>query len=167
MRRSLPLLTSSMLLASCAAPLANTPSLAPRTAETLDPRLPVAGEVVITPADPALEARLAELVRLARQGDSAFAAAAAEAERLAAAAGGPQSEAWVVAQQALSVAVAARGQTTRAMGDIDEIAATRIANDRGIAPGNLAAIRSAAFEVSAIDRRQAERIDRLQARLRG
>ena len=155
-----------MLLASCAAPLANTPSLAPRAAEALDPRLPVGGEVVIGPADPALEARLAELVRLARLGDNAFVVAAAEAERLAAGAGGPQSEAWVVAQQALSVAVAARGQTTRAMGDIDEIAATRIADQRGIAPGNLAAIRSAAAEVSAIDRRQSERIDRLQARLR-
>ncbi len=158
-------LATALLLPACAAPQANIPSLAPRAAEAIDPRLPVDREVIPGPAEPALAARLTELVRLARNGDGAFASAAAEAERLAGAAGGPQSESWVVAQQALSVAVAARAQTTRAMGDIDEIAATRIAGQRGIAPGNLAAISAAAAEVAAIDRRQAERIDRIQARL--
>ena len=165
MDRSLLLLTA-LPLAACAAPQ-TAPSLAPRAAEGIDPRLPVGGDVVAGPADAALAARLAELVRLARAGDGTFAAAAAEAEQLAAGAGGPQSESWVVAQQALSVAVAARGPTTRAMGDIDEIAATRIAEQRGIAPGNLVALRAAAAVVAEIDRRQAGRIERIQARLGG
>ena len=164
MRRFLLVLTM-VALGACSTPQVNAPSLAPRAAEAIDPRLPVGGDVVAGPAEPALAARLAELVRAARAGDATFVTAAAEAERLAGAAGSPQTESWVIAQQALSVAVAARAETTRAMGDIDEIAATRIEAQRGIAPGNLAAIRSAAAEVAAIDRRQAERIERLQARL--
>ncbi len=163
--RRLPLLLMSLSLAACAGPQVNAPSLTPRAAEAIDPRLPVGGEVPIGPAEPSVAARLAELVRAARQGDGAFASAAAEAERLAAVAGGPQSESWVVAQQALSVAVAARAPTTRAMGDIDELAADRIEAQGGLGANNVAAIRSAAAEVAAIDRRQAERIERIQARL--
>ena len=86
---------------------------------------------------------------------------------LADAAGSSQSESWVLAQQAVSAAVAARAPTTRALGDIDEIAATELARRGGIAPANLAAIEAAAAEVGAIDRRQAEAIDDLEARLGG
>jgi hypothetical protein len=107
------------------------------------------------------------LVGLARQGESAFATAAGEAQRLAAAAGPPRSESWVVAQQALSAAVAARGPTTRALGDIDGIAAATVARQSGIAPADLAAIEAAAAEVGEIDRRQARAIDALQSRLGG
>ena len=117
------------------------------------------------PVDPALGARLAELIRAARTGDSAFAASVAEAQRLAAAAGAKQSEGWIVAQQALSAAVAARAPTARALGDIDAIAAMSLASLGGLAPADLAAIEAAAEEVSAIDRRQARLVDALQAQL--
>ena len=159
-------LATLLAIAGCAAPSGPVPSLAPRAAEAIDPRAPVAGGVE-RPADRALAARLAELVALARRGDGAFAAAAGEAQRLAAAAGAPQSESWVVAQQAVSAAVAARAPTTRALGDIDSLAASALARQGGIAPADLAAIEAAAAEVGAIDRRHSRTIDALQSRLGG
>ena len=129
--------------------------------------MPVGDGAVQRPVDAALAARLAELVGLARQGDNAFAAAGGEAQRLAASAGAPQSESWVVAQQALSAAVAARGPTARALGDIDALAAAALVKRGGIAPADLAAIEGAAAKVGAIDRRQAGTIDALQRRLGG
>jgi hypothetical protein len=156
-----------LAMGACSTPPGPVPSLAPRAAETIDPRVPVGDRVVQVPADAALAERLAELVGFARQGDSAFAAAAGEAQRLAASAGAPQSESWVVAQQAVSAAVAARGPTTRALGDIDALAAAALVRRGGIAPSDLAAIEGAAAEVGAIDRRQAGTIDALQRRLGG
>ena len=161
-----PLLLATIALPGCTTPQGPVPSLAPRTAETIDPRVPVGGSGTQRPVDGTLAARLAELVGLARQGDSAFATAAGEAQRLASAAGAPQSESWVVAQQAVSAAVAARGPTARALGDIDALAASALVRRGAIAAADLAAIEAAAAEVGAIDRRQSQRIDALQARLR-
>jgi hypothetical protein len=154
-------------LAACTTPAGPLPSLAPRTAEAIDPRIPVVSTVVARPVDPALAARLGDLVRLARQGDNAFDAAASEARRLTVAAGAPSSENWIVAQQSVSIAVAARAPTTRALGDIDAIAASALVRQGRIAPADLQAIESAAAEVGAIDRRQAEVVAALQARLGG
>ena len=160
-------LAALLAIAGCAAPGGPVPSLGPRAAEAIDPRVPVVASGVQRPADRALVARLAELVGLARQGDRAFAAAAGNAQRLATAAGAPRTEGWVIAQQALSAAVAARGPTTRALGDIDSLAATALARQGGIGPADLAAIEAAAAEVAAIDRRQSGTLDSLQARLGG
>jgi hypothetical protein len=154
-------------VAGCAVPPGPAPSLAPRAAEKIDPRAPVVVATVQLPVDPALASRLAELVGQARSGESAFVVAAGQAQRLAAAAGPPQGETWVVAQQALSTAVAARAPTTRALGDIDGLAEAEVAKHGGIAPADLAAIEAASSEVGAIDRRQAQVIDELQARLGG
>jgi GNAT superfamily N-acetyltransferase len=160
-------LAATLTLAGCSAAPGPGPSLAPRSAESIDPRVPVVRSVVERPADPALTGRLAELVRAARQGEGAFAVASGQAERLTAAAGARQTESWIVAQQALSAAVAARAPATRALADVDAIAAEALARQRGIAPADLAAIEAAAREIGAVDRRQAEIIDRLQARLGG
>ena len=149
----------------CTVPGGPYPSLAPRAAEAIDPRVPVVRPMNDRPAGAALTARLAALVDQAQSGDAAFDAAVAEAERLAANAGAPQSEGWIAAQEALTAAIAARKPTATALGDIDEIAATALQTQRGIAPNDLAAIRSAAERVSAMDRRQAERIDAIQKRL--
>ena len=154
-------------LAGCTAATGPAPSLAPRSAEAIDPRLPVVSTAVARPVEAALAARLDGLVRAARQSDGAFTVAAGEARRLAAAAGAPQSESWIVAQQALSGAVAARAPAARALGDIDALAASAVARQGGIAPADLAAIEDAAAQVGAIDRRQAQAIDALQARLGG
>jgi hypothetical protein len=121
----------------------------------------------VGPVSPAVGARLAELVNQAQAGDSAFRSAAGSAERLAASAGAPQSESWIAAQQALSVAQAARAPTTRAIADIDSIAAEAVATSGGIPAADLAAIQAAAAQVAAIERSQAARIEALQARLGG
>ena len=155
-----------VLVGACSTPPGSYPSLAPRAAEAIDPRVPIPNEVVVGPVDPALSSRLAALIDQAQAGDSAFRAAAETAERLSSAAGSSQSESWIAAQQALSAAQKAREPTTRALGDIDEIAATALKTNGGIPAGNLAAIQSAATAVSEIDRRQAERIEAIEARLR-
>ena len=154
-----------LALSACAAPGGPYPSLHPRAAEAIDPRVPVVRPVNDRPAGAALTARLAALVDQAESGEAAFDEAASEAERLAASAGAPQSESWIAAQEALTAAIAARKPTATALGDIDEIAATALQTQRGIAPNDLAAIRSAAERVSVLDRRQAERIDAVQKRL--
>ena len=158
-------LSAMVLIAGCAVPAGNPPSLAPRAAEAIDPRVPIPNEVIVGPADSNLSAHLAALVDQAQAGDSAVEGAAADAERLALAAGSSQSESWVVAQQALSVAQSARAATTRALGDIDEIAATALERHGGMPPGNLAAVKAAASTVSAIDNRQSARIEAIENRL--
>ena len=156
-----------MLPGACARPELQAPSLAPRAAEAIDPRAPVAEAAIITEASPALVRQLDELVGLALAGDAAFRPAADNAERLASAAGPPQSESWVVAQQALSAAVAARAPVTRALGEIDSLSAARIQQLGGMSAGDLAAIESASVQVAQIDAREAALLDRIQARLGG
>ena len=152
-------------LGACAPSGGPFPSLLPRAAEAVDPRLPVPGVVNDRPVTPALAARLAELVAQARSGDSAFQPAAAQAQQLAAAAGPPRSESWVAAQQALSAAVAAREPTARALGDIDALGADRLQSQGGLSPADLEAVATAAAEVGEMDRRQAAAIDAVQQRL--
>ena len=154
-----------LALAACSAPGGPYPSLQPRAAEAIDPRVPVVKPINDRPVAAALASRLSALVDAARSGDAAFDGPAGEAERLAAGAGAPQSESWIAAQEALTAAVAARKPTANALGDIDEIAATALQTQRGIAPNDLAAIQRAAAEVAALDARQAGRIDAVQRRL--
>ena len=149
----------------CSSPGGTPPSLAPRAAEAIDPRVPVQGAVNSRPVSPALAGRLAQLVALARQGDAAFRPLAGRAQQLAGAAGAPQTEAWVVAQEALSAAVAARGPTARALGDADALAAEALQTQGGLAPADLAAIQGAAAEIGSIDARHAETIAAIQRRL--
>jgi hypothetical protein len=166
MRRAafLPILCL-LALSACAAPGGPYPSLQPRAAEAIDPRVPVERPMNERPVTPALASRLGELVAQARSGDAAFTPAAVQAERLAAVAGAPQSEGWIAAQQALSVAAAARAPTATALGDIDAIGANMLQSQSGIAPNDLAAIKKAGAEVGAIDQRQADRIKAIQRRL--
>jgi len=102
-----------------------------------------------------------------RAADAAELNAASAAERSASGAGGPGSEGWVQGQQALSAAQAARVRTTRALGDIDAIAAASLQNTGGMQAGDLIAVQQAAAAVADIDRRQAERLKAIQARLGG
>ena len=153
-----------LLLAGCASSGA-PPSLLPRAAETIDPRLEVVRPINDRPADPALSARLAALVAEARRGDAAFEPAAAAAERLAAAAGDRQSESWGAAHEALSAAIAAREPTAYAVGDIDALAAGKLQAQGGLAPNDLAAIQRAGAEVHAISTRQAGRIAAIQGQI--
>ena len=164
MRIALTVLMSAAL-GACAPAGGPFPSLQPRAAEEIDPRVPVTRPMNDRPVTAALAARLGELVAQARSGDAAFAALADQAEKLAAAAGAPQSEGWVAAQEALTAAIAARKDTATALGDIDEIGAIALQTRQGIAPNDLSAIERAAAQVGSLDRAQAGRIDAVQKRL--
>ena len=161
------LLIPMLAVAACSTPSGPTPSLAPRAAEAIDPRVPIPVQPATGIVDPVLQARLAQLLDEVRASDQAFVAAAGVAERLTAAAGSTDSESWIAAQQALSGLVEARGPTARALSDIDAIAAQQLASAGWIEPANFAAIETAASKAGAIDRRQAALIDSLQARLGG
>jgi hypothetical protein len=152
-------------LGACSAPNVRYPSLQPRAAEAIDPRVPVTKPMNERPVSGELAGRLAMLVGEAESSNTAFDGAASEAERLAASAGAPQSEGWIVAQEALTAAIAARKPTAMALGDIDTIAATALQTNRGIAPNDLAAIKRAQDEVGSLDQRQAERIHAMQLKL--
>src|SRR4029079_8923653 len=101
--RWMPTLTLAVLTA-CSAPGGPYPSLQPRAAEAIDPRVPVVRPINNRPVTASLAAQLSALVEQARSGSGAFDAAASEAERLAAGAGPPQSEGWIAAQEALTAA---------------------------------------------------------------
>jgi hypothetical protein len=117
------------------------------------------------PVTASLAARLAAFVDQAQSGNAAFDGAASQAERLAAAAGAPQSESWIAAEEALTAAIAAQKPTATALGDIDAIAATELQTQRGIAPNDLEAIKQAQSLVGSLEQRQAERIRAVQRQL--
>ena len=159
------LILTVLALAACSSTGGPYPSLQPSAAEAIDPRLQPARPMNDRPVTPALAAQLAALVERARGGEAAFGPAAAAAERLAASAGAPQSEGWIDAEAALSAAIAARTPTAVALSDIDALGANALQTQGGIAPNDLAAIREAAAEVGAMDRRQAQRVEAVQALL--
>jgi hypothetical protein len=154
-----------LTISACASPGGPYPSLQPRAAEAIDPRVPVERPLNDRPVTAGLAAQLAQLVVQARSGDAAFAPAVAEAERLASAAGAPQSEGWTVAQEAVSAAISAREPTVKALSDVDSLAANALHRQGGIAPNDLAAIQGAASAIAAIESAQAARIKALQGRL--
>lgn len=156
---------SMVVLSACSSPGGPYPSLQPRAAERLDPRVPVERPMNDRPASAGLVVRLQGLVGQAQSASGAFEAAVSDAERLAAAAGPPQSDGWVAAQEALSAAIAARRPVAEALAEIDSIGANALQAQGGIAPNDLAAIQEAAATVGGIDRRQAERIAAIQQRL--
>lgn len=153
-------------LSACSIPDAHAPSLAPRPAEQIDPRVPVPEPSLPANPDPALAARLDDLVSRAIAGDSDFQAAAAEASRLADSAGPAQSESWILAQQALSKAEAARAPVTYAVAEIDSIGEKKVASNGGIGAANLKAMEQASAKVAEIDVREAGTIDSIQRRLK-
>lgn len=152
-------------LAACASPGGPPSSFQPRAAETIDPRVPVSGAVNDRPASAALVARLEALIALAQQGDADFAPAVARAEQLAAGAGAVESESWKVAQEALSAAVAARGPTARALGDVDALGSAALQGQGGMSPADLAALQAGAARIAALDLRQLRQLAAIQRRL--
>jgi hypothetical protein len=153
-----------MLLSACTA-ATGAPSLAPRAAESIDPRVPVPDVIVSPDVSPGLLTQLNALLAQAVAGDQAFAPLAEQASRLADAAGAKESESWVVAQQALSAAVAARAPVANAVGDIDALGAQRVQALGGIGAADLKAIESAASRVAEIDGREAAVIAQVKAKL--
>jgi hypothetical protein len=157
-------LALTVLLPGCAT-ATNAPSLAPRAAESIDPRVPVPEPVISTAPTTGLVEKLDALVAQAVAGDRAFSPLIERARQLAEAAGAKESESWVVAQQALSAAVGARLPVTSAVGDIDALGAQRVQTLGGIGAADLKAIGEAAAKVAEIDEREAAAIDSVQKRL--
>lgn len=165
MRHPALALLFSALVAGCSASSGTIPSLAPRAAEQIDPRVPVERPLNDRPVAPGLAVRLGVLVAQARSGETGFEAAIAAARRAADAAGARESESWIVAQEALSAAVKAREPAAMAISEIDSIGAELLVAQGGLAPADLAAIESAAEVAGTINRRQAEAVAAIQARL--
>ena len=163
--RRLLLLFAVLLAAGCSTTPSPEPSLAPRAAEAIDPRLPIPDEIPAGRLDPALAGRLSALVAEVRSSLPAFEAREGEAARLAAAAGPAASESWIAAELALSRLVEQYGVTTRAAANIDALAAERLQSQRWIVPTDREAIAAAAAEVAEISSRQAATIDRIKGQL--
>ena len=165
MRFLYPLLAAA-LVTGCSTPrTAPEPSLAPRAAESIDPRVPIPDTVPAGQADPALVQRIDALLAEARGGVPAFEARQAEAARLAPVAGPVSSEGWVAAQQALSRLVQQFGVTTRVAADVDALASARLESNRWISPADRQAIESAASAVAAISEPQAAAVARIREAL--
>ena len=144
-RRSFLLLpAAATLLASCTAQ-GSFPSLEPRAVERQYGALPPATGPCATarqagcntasaetpppapPADdPALRARVAELVDAARQGDQDFAKRLLDTADRIAHAGATGSDAWVGAQQELSRLESARSKTLDAVAGLEDRKSTRL-----------------------------------------
>lgn len=154
-----------LLLAGCAASSATEPSLAPRPAEAIDPRLPIGSEPTLGPVDAILAARLSQLVAEGNAGAAPFDAQVDQARTLAEAAGPAQSESWILAQQAVSGLEGARARSTRALADVDAIAATRIQSGTGLTAADRRAVEAALAALRAVTDRQTWIIDQLAARL--
>ena len=143
----LPLSLLTPLLAGCAAQ-GPFPSLAPRAVEQElgDARVAtgrcrdaqIAGDgcfapgqtapaqtAAVTPDDPQLRGRVAELLQAARRGQSEFAELLPRASRQAARAGAAGSESWVAAQQEVSRLEAARSATVDALAALDALVIAR------------------------------------------
>ncbi len=163
MRAFAPFLVLGLI--GCATSSATEPSLARRPAEAIDPRLPIASEPTPGPVDAALAARLSLMVAEGNAGARSFDAEVGKAEALASAAGPRESESWIVAQQALSGLEGARAASTRALADVDSIAASRIKSGTGLSPADLVAVEAASGELRRVTDRQAQIIDTIAARL--
>ena len=166
MRRIVFLAAVAALSACAGGDRSDEPSLAPRPAERIDPRVSVPDTSGELPANTELKQQLNQLLAAVRRSQPAADAAISAAEGAAARAGPPQSEGWVLAQQRLSVAIAAREPVTRALSDIDALVSRAVQQQGGLAPADLANVREASNIAAAIDRPQAARIDAVQGRLR-
>lgn len=162
--RRFALAPALLLLAGCAS-VTDAPSLAPRPAELIDPRLPVVDGSLALPADPALAAALRRVAAPAFAQARTVDAAIARAQSLAASAGPSGNESWIAAQQALSGAIAAQEPVTRALGDFDAAVAERVRSGSRLVPQDLAAVRGIAEELAAVDRRHRAAIAEVQRRL--
>lgn len=166
----MPRFASLFLLAALTAcetaTMRSEPSLAPRAAEAIDPRLPVTVGVDTRPADAGLAARIGALLAEARASANAFAAAEPGTRAAAAAAGSPQSESWIAAQLALSELERTRAPFTRAFAEIDELRSASARNARS-APADVAALETAAAELRGLGERQAEALDAIRGLISG
>ena len=152
----------ALTAAACQTAPPHTERLAPRAAESIDPRTPIPSVEPGGPADPALVARLEAIKAPALASLGQVDQLAMMARSAAAGAGPRQSESRITAQVALSALVAAGAPVTTALGEIDALGAGKIS---ALAAPDRKAIEAAAGDLTAIEQRQAGTIAELSARL--
>ena len=152
----------ALATAACQTASPHTERLAPRAAESIDPRTPIPSEEPSGPASAALVAQLDAIKAPALASLGQFDQLALMARSAAAAAGPRQSESWIVAQQALSALVAAGAPVTKALGAIDALGGDRVGR---LAAPDRKAIEAAAADLTTIEQRQAATIAQLSARI--
>jgi hypothetical protein len=164
----LALLLSPALLGACAQS-GSFPSLAPRAAERAAGAPAAGGQAAAEPAppaaDPALGARLDQLVAAARQGQQAFGTALVPTEGAIARAGAARSESWIEAQLALSRLEAARSPSVTAQADLDAVVRERNGGGAPPSEADAAAIAVAAEQIGSLVAAQNEQLARLSAHL--
>lgn len=165
--RIAPLLLTCLAVAGCAAP-GPYPSLAVRDVErryAAEAAAPEAAPPPAVPADAGLVERVRALIAQAEAGQAAFAAELPEARRATARAGAPGAEAWVLAQQAISRAEAARTPTARALADLDALV-LREAAAAWLSAADYAVLTAAIDRVAALRNAQDAALAALNAQLR-
>ena len=162
----LPLAPLLLSLAACSTPRLELEALQPRSAEAIDPRLPVEPLRTATPVDAALLEKVDALKAQAAASVPPFEQALIRAARLAETAGGEGSESWVEAQQALSAAQALRGPLMLALGDLDALLDADIAPDQRIASSDRQYLMDASAELTTIANGQQDKIVAIEALLR-
>ncbi|HET9429117.1 MAG TPA: hypothetical protein VFO69_12230 [Allosphingosinicella sp.] len=156
----LPFLLATALLTGGCMTEGPFPSLAQRDVE----RQPVGEPVRVmpdVPADPSLRATIGELVALARRGDQAFETAFVPAAAAARAAGATGSDSWIIAQEQVSRAEAARAGTMQSLGDLDRLALER--SNLPTSPEDQAELNAAIDLVEGLALDQHSRLDSLKA----
>jgi len=160
----------AILMAGCAAPDMQSPSLAPRAIEQRSEEVQTPPPAPPAPASAELAADLMRLLDQARGGDRAFAAALPVTERAVAAArnAAVSSESWVAAQQALSNLDTVRAPTASALAELDSLfiaLANTAAGDASV--GGVAEAERARAEIEQLYNRQLEQLTGLRQGITG
>ncbi|MDQ8754614.1 hypothetical protein RCO27_00065 [Sphingosinicella sp. LHD-64] len=160
----IPLAGSALVLGGCVSQ-GTYPSLAPRPGEReisiAEPVRPSAD----VPGDAALRQRVAALQAQAAAGQRAFEGAYGAAAAAVNRAGAPESESWIVAQEALSRLEAARGATPEALAALDRLQTDR--TDQPTSTDDFALIGAAIAETTRLAEAQEVRIAGLRRRIGG
>lgn len=152
---SRPGLLAFLLLAACAQPAVDPPSLLPRPGEIGIGEEPEPRPIALAPLPDAVRTQLEAAVAQARVGDLGFerAAAANTATITRGRRAATGSEPWLAAQTALSAVEAARGPAVDALATLDRLIADTVGSAVEIAP------------LEAAQRTVAETVERQLARL--
>lgn len=159
------ILSSALLLAGCAGPEGQPPSLSSRSIEGILDE-PIRGIAPLQSSDDAaLAGQIDVLVAQAEAGNTVFTSEYPITEIAIAEAAGSavESEAWIVAQISVSALDSARSETVRALGALDAILADQALN---AAPSETVRLLEAREHVAMLYDAQNTRYDRLQAQLR-
>lgn len=149
-------------LAGCA-DQGSFPSLAPRPVERLSNDEPVRVAPMVA-TNPALTARIAELLRNARGGETEFQAALPAARASVSRAEAAESESWIEAQQAISRLEAKRAATVTALAQLDTLSVERARLPIGA--GDFEALLAAVETARSLAAGQQAEINRLRGALR-